>query len=99
MSDALETAMLVCFGLSWPLNVYKNIRAKSTRDMSLGFTLLIIAGYIAGISDRIILGSFNYVFVVYVVNIAVVSVNVIVYFVNKRYDCASDAGRRMRDAK
>ena len=26
-AEILETIMLICFGLSWPINVYKNIRA------------------------------------------------------------------------
>lgn len=82
----LETAMLVCFGLSWPISVAKNIKAKSARNMSLRFTLLIIAGYVAGIAAKIVQGEFHYVFAVYIVNLAIVSVNVAVYFINKGFD-------------
>ena len=82
----LETAMLVCFGLSWPISVAKNIKAKSARNMSLRFTLLIIAGYVAGIAAKIVQGEFHYVFAVYVVNLVIVSVNVAVYFINKGFD-------------
>ena len=82
----LETAMLVCFGLSWPISVAKNIKAKSARNMSLRFTLLIIAGYVAGIAAKIVEGEFHYVFAVYIVNLAIVSVNVVVYFINKGFD-------------
>lgn len=32
MSDILEATMLVCFGLSWPINLMKNIKSlKSLR--------------------------------------------------------------------
>ncbi|UKI55630.1 MAG: hypothetical protein L6V90_13845 [Treponema succinifaciens] len=66
MPEILETAMLVCFGLSWPISVVKNIKSKTAKNMSLRFILLIVVGYIAGISAKIILGSFNYVLAVYV---------------------------------
>ncbi len=54
--------------------------------MSLRYILLIVIGYIAGISAKIILGSFNYVLAVYVLNLAIVSINIPVYFINKKYD-------------
>lgn len=86
MAEILETAMLVCFGLSWPISVVKNIKAKTARNMSLRFILLIIAGYVAGISAKLITGTFNYVLAVYILNLLIVSVNVPVYFINKKYD-------------
>ncbi len=86
MAELLESTMLVCFGLSWPMNLSKNIKAKSARNMSIQFILLIITGYIAGISAKIYNHRFNYVLVVYLLNLVVVSANVIVYFINRRYD-------------
>jgi len=49
MSNALEAMMLICFGLSWPISVYKNIKSHSAKNMSFRFNLLIIIGYLAGI--------------------------------------------------
>ena len=86
MTDILETMMLVCFGLSWPISVIKNIKAKTAKNMSLKFTLLIISGYICGILAKILNGTFNYVLVVYFINLIAVSCNVVVYFVNKKLD-------------
>ena len=86
MAELLESTMLICFGLSWPMNLAKNIKAKSARNMSIQFILLIITGYIAGISAKIYNHRFNYVLVVYLLNLVVVSANVIVYFINRRYD-------------
>lgn len=86
MAELLESTMLICFGLSWPMNLAKNIRARSARNMSLQFILLIITGYIAGISAKIYNHRFNYVLVVYLLNLVVVSANVVVYFINRRYD-------------
>lgn len=90
MSSILEATMLVCFGLSWPMNVMKALRARSAKNMSLPFILLIIAGYIAGISAKLMLNQVNYVLVVYFINLAVVSMNLLVYFRNKRLDMAKE---------
>ena len=86
MTEILETIMLVCFGLSWPISVVKNIKAKTAKNMSFRFTALIILGYIAGIMAKVLNGTFNYVLVVYFINLAAVSVNMVVYFINKKYD-------------
>lgn len=86
MGSILETVMLVCFGFSWPLNVIKAYRAKTAKGTSLPFILLIIAGYIAGISAKLITGQINYVMIAYVLNLAIVSLNVVVYFRNVSLD-------------
>ena len=64
MSSIFETIMLVCFGLSWPINVIKAYKARTAKATSLPFILLIFTGYIAGIGAKIISGQINYVFVV-----------------------------------
>lgn len=86
MTSALEAMMLVCFGLSWPLNLIKNIKAKTAKSMSLKFIILIVLGYIAGIMAKIISGNINYVLAIYILNLAIVSVNIVVYFINTKKD-------------
>lgn len=86
MSEILETVMLVCFGLSWPINVWKNVKAKTARNMSLRFILLIVAGYAAGIIAKIHSGAVSYVLAVYILNLVIVAINIPVYFMNRRYD-------------
>lgn len=86
MAELLEMIMLVCFGFSWPMSVYKNIKAKSAKAMSLGFIVMITIGYLAGIAAKICLHKYNYVLIVYVINLIMVSTNLVVYFINKRYD-------------
>ena len=44
-----EFIMLACFGLSWPISVYKSIKSKSTQGKSVVFIVAIIIGYISGI--------------------------------------------------
>ena len=86
MESIFETVMLVCFGFSWPLNVIKAYKAKTAKGTSLPFILLIITGYIAGISAKLISGQINYVLIAYILNLAIVSLNVIVYFRNLSLD-------------
>ena len=49
----LEAAMLVCFGLSWPISVWKTYRTKQVGGKSLRFILLILLGYFAGIAGKV----------------------------------------------
>ena len=86
MGSILETAMLVCFGFSWPLNVIKAYRARTAKGTSLPFILLIITGYIAGISAKLVSGQVNYVLAAYILNLTIVSINVVVYFRNAALD-------------
>ncbi|MBE6558386.1 MAG: hypothetical protein E7661_05195 [Ruminococcaceae bacterium] len=86
MAPILETVMLVCFGFSWPMNLIKAYKAKTAKSTSLPFVLLIIVGYIAGISAKIIMGNINYVLVAYLLNLAIVSLNLVVYFRNAALD-------------
>ena len=86
MGAIFETIMLVCFGLSWPINVVKAYKAGTTKGTSLPFILLIITGYFAGITAKIVNGQFNYVFIVYIINLLIVMLNVVVYFRNYHLD-------------
>ena len=86
MGSILETIMLVCFGFSWPLNVIKAYKARTAKGTSLPFILLIITGYIAGISAKVMTHQINYVLIAYLINLAIVSLNVVVYFRNVTLD-------------
>lgn len=86
MGKILETVMLICFGFSWPLNLHKAYKARTAKGTSLPFIILIITGYIAGISAKIVSGQINYVLIAYIINLLIVSLNVIVYFRNVSLD-------------
>ena len=90
MTDFLEAAMLICFGLSWPISLYKNIKAKTAKSMSLQFILLIVTGYIAGITAKIVNHNINYVLAIYLLNLVIVSANILVYFINLKHDRQSE---------
>jgi hypothetical protein len=93
MQQLLETVMLICFGASWPLNLYKAWKGRTAKGTSLPFLLLIIIGYVAGICAKLVGGQINYVLIAYAINLVMVSVNLLVYFRNRSLDRAADRAR------
>ena len=83
MAQFLEAGMIILFGVSWPLNVIKSITSKSTNGKSLLFLLLIELGYISGILGKIISNNITWVFVFYIFNFIMVSLDLILYFINR----------------
>jgi len=59
MSDAsaigqgLEAAMLICFGVSWPVDIYKAWTSRRTEGKSLAFMCLIFVGHLAGVAAKL----------------------------------------------
>lgn len=90
IAEILEAVMLVCFGLSWPMNAYKAYKARTAKGTSWQFLALICAGYICGIGAKLVCGIVNWVLVVYFVNLVLLGVNWAVYFRNRRLDQASE---------
>jgi len=91
MPELLEITMLICFGFSWPLNVIKSYKARTAKGKSLPFLCLIIAGYIAGIASKFINPAFDYaekwyVLFFYFLNLIMVSLDLFMYFRNRRLD-------------
>ena len=91
MPEILEIAMLICFGFSWPLNVIKSFKARTSKGKSLPFLLLIISGYIAGIASKFVNPAFDfadkwYVLFFYFLNLIMVSLDVVMYARNRRLD-------------
>ena len=88
VAKVLEAVMIVLFGISWPFNLLKSIRSKSTKGKSLLFLILIDLGYIAGITSKFVSTTFVWatdwwIFMVYVINFIFVSLDMIVYFINR----------------
>ena len=79
-----EVIMLACFGLSWPISVYKSIKSKSTQGKSVVFIVAIIIGYISGIIGKIINDQLTYVLIIYCFNLIVVSVDLVLFFINRK---------------
>ena len=66
-----EAMMLVCFGLSWPMNILQSWRTRSAVGKSLAFLLIIEVGYICGMLNKVLV-KFDWVFFLYVLNFCMV---------------------------
>lgn len=93
MSELLEITMILLFGCSWPLNVIKSYKARTTKGKSILFLLFIFVGYIAGIASKFTneayMASFAdkwYVLVFYFINITMVSIDILLYLRNLKLD-------------
>ena len=93
MAEILEIIMIVSFGASWPMNVVKSYRARTTKGKSLGFLLLILFGYVAGIASKLLnttyMANFSdkwYVLFFYVLNFIMVFTDLMMYIRNRKLD-------------
>ena len=77
MAHLCETIMLVCFGLSWPFNIAKSLRSRTAKGKSVWFEVLIIIGYLCGLSGKLITGDFTYVVAFYIADILMVGTDLI----------------------
>ena len=101
-ASIMETLMVICFGLSWPLNIRKAWKARTTKGMSLMFYMFIWIGYIFAMIGKFVLIHYHvnvvgdaaswtdvvkwYVMFFYVVNIIMVSTGILIYFRNRRLE-------------
>lgn len=77
--SVFEAIMLICFGASWPAAVYKTYTTKNVESKSLLFMSLIILGYLAGMAHKYF-NSYDFVFWLYVANLALVLCDLVLYF-------------------
>lgn len=93
MAELFEIIMIVSFGASWPMNVYKSFKARTTKGKSLGFLCLIFFGYIAGIISKLLNEAYMasitskwYVVFFYVLNLIMVGIDLCLYIRNYQLD-------------
>ena len=98
IATILEIMMVICFGLSWPFNIIRSYRARTTKGTSLLFMSLIEVGYLAGIGCKILTwvarGSLSWLqmvaFVFYIINFTMVLIGLLIYFRNKKFDAENN---------
>ena len=93
LAEILEITMIVSFGASWPANVLKSFKSRTTKGKSLLFLCLIFFGYIAGIVSKLVneayMASFAskwYVLIFYVLNLIMVGTDLCLYYRNYLID-------------
>ncbi|MBR2340026.1 MAG: hypothetical protein IKA74_04245 [Clostridia bacterium] len=93
MAEILEITMLICFGFSWPMNVIKSYKARTTKGKSIVFIILILVGYVAGVASKFTneaymsaIGEKWYVLFFYFLNFSMVFCDLLLYVRNYRLD-------------
>ncbi|MCR4716145.1 MAG: hypothetical protein K5656_03100 [Lachnospiraceae bacterium] len=94
MTDLLEALMIICFGLSWPVSIRKSYISRTAKGKSLFFEVFIWIGYVFGVARKIIQihegGDFGWLFymgfIFYILNIAEISIDMLLYARNVRLD-------------
>ena len=88
ISGLLEALMVVSFGISWPLSIYKSYKSRTTKGKSLLFLFFILFGYACGIASKLVSGNITYVFIFYVLNFILVAIDLLLYFRNSHLQSA-----------
>jgi len=84
VAQVFEAIMLICFGISWPIDILKQLRTRATKGKSLGFLSMIVIGYFAGLTAKLIHASIadtwpQPVTWLYLLNAILVSVDIALY--------------------
>lgn len=98
ITDVLEALTIFCFGLSWPLSIRKSYISRTAKGKSLFFEVFLLIGYACGIARKIIQtaqGGSGFIFFLsfffYVLNFIEISIDVGLYFRNRKLDEIADA--------
>ena len=85
--ELVEVCINLAFGCSWPMNVIKSWKVRTTKGKSLAFLLLIFGGYICGITGKLLAPSCKwYVLFFYILNFIMVGADLVLYVRNYRLD-------------
>ena len=90
IADILETAMILSFGISWPLSLLRSWKSRTARGKSLAFCVLVFFGYICGITGKTISHNFNLAYTFYWLNLVMVGSDIILWFRNHSLDKKSE---------
>ena len=86
-----EIIMLLCFGAAWPVSIFKSMKARSTGGKSLLFLIVIMLGYAAGITHKL-LYSPDLVVWLYALNVTMVLIDAGLWIRNRRFELTAGKG-------
>ena len=94
--DIFEAVMMICFGASWPMSIWKTVKVKNPVGKSRIFLWLVEIGYLAGIIYK--LSRPDWVITLYILNALMVATDI---FLVRKYGAmrrrvAQRAHRRAR---
>ena len=79
-----EFGMLFCFGICWPVSIYKLLKSKRTEGKSLLFLIIVFIGYLSGLAHKIIY-NYDFVIILYLSNAILVFVDIVLYLKYSRW--------------
>jgi len=94
MSSIFEAVMMVCFGVSWPLSIWKTFKVKNPAGKSISFLWLIILGYLCGIGGKIASGRIDWVIGLYALNAAMVATDLFLVYLYRARRKAAEKDRK-----
>ncbi|MDD3213100.1 MAG: hypothetical protein PHY64_05475 [Eubacteriales bacterium] len=96
MIDLLEALMIICFGLSWPISIYRSYKSRTAKGKSLFFEVFLWVGYVFGIARKFLQfytaadTGLNFLFYMgwffYFLNLIEITVDMGLYFRNAKLD-------------
>jgi hypothetical protein len=88
--SVFEAGMLLCFAISWPVNIFKSLKTRTAKGKSLAFLFIIWLGYMSGIIHKVLV-SRDPVLILYIANFIMVGIDITLCLINRRRDM--EAGR------
>lgn len=82
----LEAFMLLCFASAWPASIHKSWVSRTRKGKSLTFMLIILLGYLAGITRVAIRENWDFIIFPYALNTILVLTDLLLYYRNYRID-------------
>ena len=74
-----EAAMMICFGVSWPISIAKSIRTKEVAGKSPLFMAILCLGYTFGIIHKYFY-SLDWITLFYFTNLTMVLIDLSLYY-------------------
>ena len=94
LSELLEVAMVISFGVAWPASIAKSYRSRTAKGKSIAFLSIIACGYACGVASKFTSGNVNYVVIFYIINLIAVLIDILLYFRNQGLDRSAAESRR-----
>ena len=81
-----EALMLICFGLAWPVSIYKSYVSHSNAGKSLLFLYVVLLGYVFGVIFQLFGAnkSGHWVIYIFAINVLMVIVDIGLYYRNRK---------------
>lgn len=80
-----EAIMLICFGIAWPVSIFKSIKSRNSGGKSSLFSYIVLLGYAAGIINKLINNN-DIVLYLYILNFMMVLIDLILLYRNRRLE-------------